>query len=136
RRRCASGLLVHLLRPEARVVQLFQDSLVDEYLLAKRKPLTVPWLRENHRIEWIRNDRDARIDNLLTDLVSSALLRERRAALVGRARIGIESDELDEIANSLRLENYRIATWLYRNWIARETCLVDRTLAHFVHVEL
>ena len=130
------GLLALLLRPEARVVQLLQHAVVDEYLAAERKAVAVPRLRENHRIEWIGDEADARIHDLLADLVAAALLRERAASFVGRARVGVDADELHEIADRLRLEDHRVAPRLDRDRIARQTRLLDRPRAHLGDVQL
>ena len=127
--RARVGLLVLLLRPEARVRELLQHAVLDPHLPVRRQSLAVERVAQELRIGRIGEQRHALVDDLLADLRSAALLRERAASFVGRARVEREREQLHEIADRLRLENDRVAARLDRDRIARQARFLDRAAA-------
>ena len=129
--RARVGLLILLLRPEARVRELLEHAVLDPHL---RGAPAAPGRRTRCSSSCgslgIGEQRHALVDDLLADLRAAALLRERAASFVGRARVEREGEQLHEIADRLRLENHRVAARLDRDRIARQPRLLDRALRH------
>src|SRR6202030_3210406 len=92
--------------------------------------------REKLRILRIRKNRDARINDLLAELVATALLGKGTAAFIGLARVEIKRHQLHEITNRLRLEYHSVTSRFARHRVARQARLLDRVGGEAGEIEL
>src|SRR5690606_19597777 len=112
--RCLLSLLV---RPETGIHQLVQHSITNPHLTTQRHALEVERRGQEHRVRRIGQQRYPLIHDPLADLVAAPLLHERASTLIRTTRIGVAADQLHQVANRLRLQNYRVPPGLDCLWL-------------------
>src|SRR6185312_6093157 len=93
-------LLALLLRPVAIVIEVLENSVLDEHDLLGRTTVTGDAAADI--VCWIGNESNALVSDFHSDLVSATRLGEERSPFVRRAGLRGEGDDRDEISDSCR----------------------------------